>query len=60
MSDDKQMEADLNAALIKIEHLERAMRTMIDEVEMWSEAVRYAMPDNIYIPPFHIPARLRP
>ena len=54
------LEADLDAALIKIESLEISMNNMIDEIEMWSLAVQAVMPSNIYIPTFYIPSRLRP
>ena len=62
MSDDdkRSLEADLNAALLNIERLQTAMNALIDEMEMWSGEVQHAMPDNIFVPAFHLPSRERP
>ena len=58
--DERSLEADLNAALLNIERLQGAMNNMIDEMEMWVDAVQTIMPEDIHLPRFYIPSRLRP
>tara|TARA_B100000470_G_C19483098_1_gene255359 strand:- start:20 stop:211 length:192 start_codon:yes stop_codon:yes gene_type:complete len=59
-NENRSLEADLDAALLNIERLQTAMNALIDEMEMWSGEVQHAMPDNIFVPSFHLPSRERP
>lgn len=59
-SEKRSIDADLDAALIKIENLENSINGLIDEMEMWVMSVRYVVGEEVYIPSFHISSRLRP